>query len=568
VVRLACIDLPEFPLQLLLNRHPDWREYPAAVVSRDSPGGTILNVNIRARKEGVEPGLRYAAGLSLAPALRAGTVSQREIDEGGRSVLQSLHRFSPQVELCPEPGLFWLDATGLVPLYDSLQQWVDCIRSALATDGFSVAVAVGFSRFGSYAAAKTVALAGAWEGRGGVAEGTRGAGGEAAGGEVYDGEAASAGAVIFASRAEERRTAVRAPLVVLPLEPPILDRLRLLGIRRVGEFLELPSGGVRRRFGAEAERLHSFASGVLSDREPELPLQPEEPEQPAWLTTRLPVPSGETLRLLDATAGCLDSLLREAETRRDMVRELRLELKGEEGEMIAERITPAVPTRDRRLLLELIALRLESLRLPAPAAEVTLRSVCSRETTAQRELFVQRTAQARAAAAQAFARLRAVFGNEAVQWACPEDEHLPERSYRWENLEHLSEPAAASSGVAGATEALDPSAPSPFPSPLVRRIFRSPQPLPDSRAPIGPFAAHPPDPVRSPSPGDGSPRHSRSPAGGSAFHRLWGPYLLSGHWWEWEVAREYYYAEDEAGVLLWLYRDRHTRRWWIAGRVE
>ena len=26
----ACIDLPAFPLQLLLRKHPDWREHPAA----------------------------------------------------------------------------------------------------------------------------------------------------------------------------------------------------------------------------------------------------------------------------------------------------------------------------------------------------------------------------------------------------------------------------------------------------------------------------------------------------------------------------------------------------------
>ena len=40
--RLACIDLPAFPLQLLLRRHPEWARSPAAVVDEDRPLGRIL----------------------------------------------------------------------------------------------------------------------------------------------------------------------------------------------------------------------------------------------------------------------------------------------------------------------------------------------------------------------------------------------------------------------------------------------------------------------------------------------------------------------------------------------
>jgi protein ImuB len=324
----------------------------------------------------------------------------------------------------------------------------------------------------------------------------------------------------------------------------------MLGIQRVGDFLELPSGGVRRRFGPETERLYRFASGVLSDGSGELPLQPQEPERTAVYTVKLPMPSSETLRLLDAAARCLDSLLQATEARQEMVRELCLLLETEEEQTTSETLTPAVPTRDRRLLLELIALRLEGLHLPGPAAVVTLSGAYIRETVAQQELFAQRSGETRTAAALAFARLRAVFGNQAVQRACLEDEHLPERSYRWERLERLPDPPpppSASRGRAPAETSQPPAVPAPGasrrPHPagrLIRRVYPSPAPLPD-------------------------PPGRR---GLPAFRRLWGPYLLSGHWWEWEVSREYYYAENTAGVLLWLYRDRHTRRWWVAGRVE
>ena len=64
--RLACIDLFAFPLQLLFRRHPEWASKPAAVVEADKPQARILWLNEAARTQGVLPGMRYAAGLSLA----------------------------------------------------------------------------------------------------------------------------------------------------------------------------------------------------------------------------------------------------------------------------------------------------------------------------------------------------------------------------------------------------------------------------------------------------------------------------------------------------------------------
>ena len=61
----ACIDLPAFPLQLLLRKHPDWRLHPAAVVEADTPQGTILWINEKARVAGIRTGMRYAAEEAL-----------------------------------------------------------------------------------------------------------------------------------------------------------------------------------------------------------------------------------------------------------------------------------------------------------------------------------------------------------------------------------------------------------------------------------------------------------------------------------------------------------------------
>ncbi len=96
MVRLACVDLPAFPLQLLLRRHPEWASQPAAVVAEDKPQGLILWVNEKARQHGVLPGLRYAAALSLATELRAGAVASTEIQKGHQRANLSVHVFQPR----------------------------------------------------------------------------------------------------------------------------------------------------------------------------------------------------------------------------------------------------------------------------------------------------------------------------------------------------------------------------------------------------------------------------------------------------------------------------------------
>jgi hypothetical protein len=97
VDRLACVDLPELPLQLLLRRHPEWTGAPVAVVAEDRPQAFILWVNESARRSGVLPGQRFAQGLALETGLRCGTVSRAEVYRHGSATMSS-------VTLAERPG--------------------------------------------------------------------------------------------------------------------------------------------------------------------------------------------------------------------------------------------------------------------------------------------------------------------------------------------------------------------------------------------------------------------------------------------------------------------------------
>ena len=126
--RMACIDIRSLPLQLLLRQHPEWLNLPVAVLESDRPQGQVLWVNERARSCRILSGMSYAAALSLTGDLRAAVVSPEEAERAVSAIHRLLHEFSPGVEPggVDEPGVFWLDASGLGALFESLRE----LRSA------------------------------------------------------------------------------------------------------------------------------------------------------------------------------------------------------------------------------------------------------------------------------------------------------------------------------------------------------------------------------------------------------------------------------------------------------
>ena len=553
---MACVELPAFPLQLLLQRHPDWAGRPVVVVDRDKPQGVILWVNEHARACRIRTGMRYGAGLSLARTLHAGEVPPAEIERGVAVLADRLRRFSPDVEPSrDEPGIFWLNASGLSHLYASPRRWADAVVGAVEACGLRGTIAVGFTRFGTYAIARTATAA--MVGTAGM--GTAGAETALSGTGRPTGTAGAGAAVargrsvmVLRDAAAERVLAGEAPLDRLGLDPALRDSLQKLGIGTVRAFLRLPSAGIRRRFGPDAERLHRLAAGDLW-----VPLQPLRVRDPLVARHDFDDPETDVLRLLFAVKRLLNRLLALIAARSEMLGALTLHLRLDQAGTESEQIRPAAPTLDAAQLLGLVRLRLEALSLGAGVVELRVTARAVRTAAAQQGLFVERPPRDPAAANRALARVRAEFGDDAVVRARLAEAHLPEAQFAWEPLESAPRPAPAPRPALASRSA---SAPRPAAAPrsaagdvdcrqLVRRIHARPVPLP-------PRPRHEPD--------------GWLLRGGVTGHveDLAGPYLVSGGWWRSAVHREYYFARMRDGDLLWIYYDRPRRRWWWQGRVE
>lgn len=426
--RLACVDVPALPLQLLLARHPDWKEHPAVVVDRDHPQGRILFCNLRARRLRIRDGMRYAAGLALARDLQAGTVPDTEITEGIARITKSLREFSPSIEpggiASRRPaGVFWLDASGMQRLYPSLISWAEQLRKGLAGHVLHSRVVVGFTRFGTYAVAR----------------------------------AGQRSLHVFARIEHEREAALRVALEHLELAPALRDRLERLGVRDVESLLALPAGGLRRRFGSEAFRLYEFARGSLWT-----PFRPEAEAVEHRETLQFEPAEKDVHRLLFRTRPALEALLEVLADRSEALFELELRLRLEDSPEHVERIRTATPTRDERQILNLLHLRLEALKLGAGVSELELVLHAVRENQEQLALFRNEKSRDLEAGNRALARLRAEFGERSVVCARLRDAHLPEARFGWEPLAKLARPNPREGAA-------------PL---LVRRLFEHPQRLP------------------------------------------------------------------------------------------
>ena len=550
---MACVELPTFPLQLLLKRYPDWVGQPVAVVDRDKPQGLILQVNEEARAARIRTGMRYGAGLSLAHTLLAGEVPRADVEREVAAIAARLCRFSPDVEPCrDEPGVFRLNASGLARLHASLHRWAQEIVAALRERGFRAVVAVGFTRFGTYAVARTlVTRFGPPTVTGTLV--TR-CGSPAVTGTLvtrYDPSAVTGAlapgepVAVIRDRAHERALAREVRLNRLGIDPTLRERLHGLGIRTVGAFLQLPSEGIRRRFGPEAQRLHRLAAGELW-----APLQPLRTPEPLVAHHNLDDPETDADRLLFHFKRLLDRVLATAATRHQALAELTLHLRLDRSGMQTERIRPAAPTLDVVQLMNLVRLRLESLALDAGVVELRVTGRAIATTAMQQGLFAERPRRDRAAAERALARVRAEFGDEAVVRARLAEAHLPEARFAWEPVGTVPYPEPRE--VA--------------PRPMVRRIHARTLALPLPLEPCSERVEPCSEPEHLPMPG-GEGRYE-SECGGGCVRELTGPYVVSGGWWRSAVHREYYFARTQGGDMLWIYYDRPRRRWRWQGRVE
>lgn len=302
-------------------------------------------------------------------------------------MLDTLDAVSPLVDDV-RPGLAFLEMHGVA---GNARQWMAQARMLLGAFGQTLRVGAGCNKIAAHAAAY-----------------------------VADGTLCESGA--------ERRLLARLPVQLLDVEPEVVERLRLLGIERLGELAALPHGPFVRRFGAAAAQWHDLARGI--DRRPFLPRSRAVAIEAALFGEGHAADEAQVffaLRMLLARiAADLDRCGRRAGA-------LHLALELDDGGSCTFDVPLATPTAQERTMFEMLRAKLEGATFDAPIVGLRLQARRLEEGGEAQPLLRADDFDPQRVAVT-IARLEAALG-ERVSRACTRDAHLLEERFSYQPFE-------------------------------------------------------------------------------------------------------------------------------------
>ncbi len=506
-----CVHMRDFAAQALARPYEGCNQQPrnraVAILSGEPPLERVFAINPPARTLGLEPGMSRVQAESF-PVLLLRRDRARE-DIAFAELWGCAERFSPRIETIAAPwgetcgATLVLDISGVERLFGSARQIATALRQSVRAIGYEASVAAS-----RHACAAILAARG------------------------------MPGDVVIAPGGEAE-TLAPLPLSVLGPGDAEAQTLAAWGIETLGQLAALPAKSLAARVGQSGLRLQSQARGEYNH----LFVPTEEPVDAALCESmELEHPVELLEPLLFLLSRMLEQVMQRASRRALALASVEICL-ALDGAGNAERsehrrtVRPALPERDRHLLLKLIQLDLES--HPPSAAVIGLRIEArpARPQTAQQGLF---TAQAPEAGRLEIllARLRKLVGEGRV--GAPEllDTHAPE-AFRVASFEL----GQASSGGDGQTVA------QPANQVLALRMVRPPRAIKvDLRGDV-PAAMY------------YEGRRLMLQAGS-------GPWRSSGAWWthpawsreEWDVA-----LKEESRRCLRLAHDPGAGCWYVIG---
>ncbi|MCL4232338.1 MAG: hypothetical protein KJ053_12225 [Dehalococcoidia bacterium] len=342
-MNVACLFIPEFPVALARRDNPRLRGRPVIIGGSPGEQAQVTACSQEAVKAGVAIGMTLPRALSLCPGAVFLPLQESSIAAEAEAILDVLCRHSPVIEAIA-PGHAHVDIRGLERLAGVTAEAYlrDLYEAVRLTCRLPVHLAAADSVFTAHAGAIAIA-------------------GPAIGALLVSGE--SAGAFL-----------APLPVEVLPVPAAMHQRLRLLGLERLGQVAELPFSAMQAQFGRDGARAWELARG----RDDSV-VVPQALEVRVTGEVELPAPSALSEPLVVATRALLLRALERPEVRGHSLRRLDWRLGLENGETVARRFVFREPTADAARMLFVVKGKIERLQLAAAAVSVgvTLSGLCS-----------------------------------------------------------------------------------------------------------------------------------------------------------------------------------------------
>lgn len=486
-------------------------------------GLRIVAVNPAARTGGIRPGLPLADAHAVLPELRAlpadPVAEARALDR----LAAWCGRYTPWTAVdgdggdpCPGAGGLWLDVTGCAHLFGGEAALLQDVLRRLEGLGFAARAALADTPGAAWAVARFGDLGG---------KGT---------------------AVVPAGGL--RAALVPLPVAGLRLEDAAAEGLRRVGLRRIGDLIDLPRAPLAARFGDAVLRRLDQALGRVGES-----LSPRRPVTPLRARLAFAEPIAAPDDIAAAVRHLLAGLCRRLVEARRGARRLDLILYRADGTCAETAIGTSRPVRDAGHLERLFREKLESLDPGFGVEVMVLAASVADDLEPQQADLTTGGAATDEELARLIDRLGNRLGAANVARLRPQASHIPEKACREETALATSAPLLAAAG----NNDFRPMSPRPL------HLLAWPEPV----EVMAPVPDHPPLMFR---------WHGRP-------HRVVGadgPERIGPEWWLVEeplnpeaaerATRDYYRVEDADGRRFWLYREGVYRadrapRWYLHG---
>jgi protein ImuB len=463
---------------------------PLVVYGKRGNAELIVAVDEAAERLGLHAGLALAQARAMHPALQA----IGEDAEADAQLLEKIAdwclRYTPLVAVDAPDGLL-LDIGGCAHLYGGEDALTADLAARLERAGFAYSIAIAGSIGAAHAAA-------------------------------HFGEPGR-----YAS-GEERNVLAPLPLAALRLPADTVAALARVGLKRIGDIVDLPRSPLTARFGVDLLRQLDRALGTEHE-----PLNPRLPIAPYAAEQRFAEPIAreeDVLAIIMRLAARLQFAL---ERRGDGVRRLELTLFRTDGELRRIAVGCSRPLRDPAQIRALFVERLAALADefdPGFGFDMARLSVLVAEAAPPEQIGIGGSEDA-AEVDRLVDRLSARLGARRVRRLIAQDSHIPE---------------IAVAAVPAQMTGTDPGWPAYRQYAAAAELASRPLRLLARPEPIEAVAEVP----------DGPPLRFRWRRALHEVIAAEGPERIEGAWWSEHggPARDYFRVEDKSGLRFWLFR--------------
>jgi protein ImuB len=235
--RFASIWFPYLLAEYAARQKPELRSIPFVLASPERGRMVVQSVNALAMQKGIRTGMVLADCKAIFPELEMHNAKPGQAEKLLHALAEWAVRYTPFAAIDSPDGLL-LDTSGCTHLWGGEIAYLEHIKAKLNAYGYTVKIAMADTIGAAWAMARF-------------------------------------GNESIVKPAQQRDALKHLPATALRLDPAILERLKKLGLERIGSFIDMPPTTLRRRFGPSlAFRIRQALGQEIEFATPVKPVEP------------------------------------------------------------------------------------------------------------------------------------------------------------------------------------------------------------------------------------------------------------------------------------------------------